>query len=69
MNPSSITRTDVANSRSVRQRQDPLEARMWDRARRNLMLLYNGGRSDGAASQAAAPAALVGPLAVTNPEF
>jgi hypothetical protein len=42
---------------------------MWDRARMNLMLLYNGGRTAGATSQAAAPAALVGPLAVSNPEF
>jgi hypothetical protein len=69
MNPTSIARTDAAPARSARQRQDQLEARMWDRARMNLMLLYNGGRTAGSTAQAASPATLVGPLAVSNPEF
>lgn len=68
MNPTSIARTDAAAPRSVRMRLDQLEAQMWDRARMNLMLLYNGSRIAGATSQAAAPARLVGPLAVSNPE-
>lgn len=68
MNPISIARTDIAPSRSVRQRLDQLEAQMWDRARMNLMLLYNGSRIAEPISQAAAPATLVGPLAVPAPE-
>ncbi len=69
MNPTSIARTDVAPPRSVRKRLDQLEAQMWDRARMNLMLLYNGSRIDGTTSQADAPATLVGPLAVLKPEI
>jgi len=69
MNPISIARTDVAPTRSVRHRLDQLEAQMWDRARMNLMLLYNGSRIDVATSRDAAPATLVGPLAVSNPEI
>ncbi|MDR3619901.1 MAG: hypothetical protein P4L85_11175 [Paludisphaera borealis] len=69
MNPTSIVRTDVAATRSVLQRLDQLEAQMWARARMNLVLLYNGSRIAGTTSQAVAPAALVGPLAVANPEI
>jgi hypothetical protein len=35
----------------------------------NLMLLYNGSRIAGTPSQAAAPATLVGPLAVSTPDI
>jgi len=69
MNPTSIAHPDAAPARSIRQRQDQLDARMWDRARKNLMLLYNGGQTAGPTSQAASPATLIGPLAVANPEF
>jgi hypothetical protein len=66
MNPPSIAYTDPIPRGSVRQRLDNLEAQMWDRARRNLILLYNGAQFAGTPPQAAAPTRLVGPLAVLN---
>jgi hypothetical protein len=69
MNPTSIARTDATAPRSVRPRFDQLEAQMWDRARRNLMLLYNGSRTAGAASQGAVPVTCVGPRAASNIEI
>ncbi len=41
---------------------------MWDRARKNLILLYKGAPIAGTTSQAVAPARLVGPLAIWNPD-
>jgi hypothetical protein len=62
MNPIPIARKDGAQTRSVCQRLDQLEAQMWDRARMNLMLLYNGSQSTGADAQASACTTLVGPI-------
>ncbi|WP_165068636.1 hypothetical protein [Paludisphaera rhizosphaerae] len=43
---------------------DLLDSRLWERARRNLRLLYNGGRLAPAVAQT--PSTGVGPLAVAN---
>jgi hypothetical protein len=60
MNLNSTPRDDSSGACFQHDALESLESRLWDRARRNLRLLYNGG---GLAPVAAANArALVGPL-------
>lgn len=59
------TSTDPGESSGASSRHDgleSLEARLWDRARRNLRLLYKGGRP--APADAANLHAVLGPLVV-----
>ena len=44
MNPTSVSRTEGPARAASRDQVDPHEARLWDRARLNLMLLYGGRR-------------------------
>lgn len=64
MNFHSATRHESLGSAYQHDALESLESRLWDRARRNLRLLYNGG---GLAPVAAADArAVVAPLAVNS---
>lgn len=69
MNPTPIARKDAVGTRFVRQRLDQLEVQMWDRARMNLMLLYNGSRNAGSTSPVATSGTLGGPLVASNLEI
>jgi len=42
MNPTSVKRAEGTARAAIRDQIDPHEARLWDRARLNLMLLYGG---------------------------
>jgi len=44
MNPTSVKRAEGPARAAIRDQIDPHEARLWDRARLNLMLLYGGRR-------------------------
>jgi hypothetical protein len=44
MNPTSVTQTEGPARTAIRDQVDLHEARLWDRARLNLMLLYGGRR-------------------------
>ena len=44
MNPTLVTRTEGPARAASRDQVDLHEARLWDRARLNLMLLYGGRR-------------------------
>lgn len=46
---------------------ESLESRLWERARRNLRLLYNGGHL--APPPAEDAKVVIGPLAVVNPKL
>ena len=46
MNPTSVTRTEGPARAAIRDQINLHEARLWDRARLNLMLLYGGRRGD-----------------------
>ncbi len=65
MNPKTTSRIEPTPGVSHCDALESLEARLWDRARRNLRLLYNGARLSPIA--ATATNAGVGPLAV-NPK-
>ncbi|MDG3005595.1 hypothetical protein [Paludisphaera mucosa] len=67
MNPTSSSRSEASSAGSYHDGLEILEAQLWDRARRNLRLLYNGGRIAPAASQN--PNAYVGQLAVVTPKI
>jgi hypothetical protein len=43
MSAKSVSRDDTAGATSHYDALESLESRLWDRARRNLRLLYNGG--------------------------
>jgi hypothetical protein len=44
MNPTSVTRAEGPTRAAIRDQIDLHEARLWDRARLNLVLLYGGRR-------------------------
>ncbi len=46
---------------------ESLESRLWERARRNLRLLYNGGHPPSPAAEDAKD--VIGPLLVVNPKL
>ncbi|OJW04199.1 MAG: hypothetical protein BGO49_21645 [Planctomycetales bacterium 71-10] len=67
MNADSISRSEPSGAGSQFDALESLESRLWDRARRNLRLLYNGGRL--APIAAANAPSTVGPLVVVNPKI
>lgn len=64
MNPTSSALTESRAATSHHEAVDLLDSHLWERARRNLRLLYNGGRLAPAVAQT--PSTGVGPLAVAN---
>lgn len=61
MNLNLTSRDESAGAGSQHDALESLESRLWDRARRNLRLLYNGGALAPASADASA---VVAPLAV-----
>lgn len=66
MNSTPVSRNESSTSSYQFDALESLEARLWDRARRNLRLLYNGGSLAPIAATGAK--AVVGPL-VSNPKI
>jgi len=64
MNPNPSSPSDSPTLGAQDDGLENLEGRLWDRARRNLRLLYNGGGLP--ASAGPNPSSVVGPLAVVN---
>lgn len=64
MNPTSSSSSDPRAAAARHEGLDLLESRLWEGARRNLRLLYNGGRIAPVCAQT--PNAGVGPLGGAN---
>ena len=62
MNPTSISRAEAAARAASRDQIDLQEARLWDRARLNLLLLYGGRRGGVNSSQSSGNSSTTSPF-------